>query len=80
MDSASIRAWSTSSARDDVDIPAGADRVEQAGHVRLGEGHREPPSALLVGKPKISRWPTSVVDAPGFYTTRWDVNVRPSTS
>ncbi len=23
----------------------------------------------------ISRWPQLVVDAPGFYTTRWDVNL-----
>ncbi len=28
----------------------------------------------LVGKPKIPGGPTSVVDGPGFYTTRWDVN------
>jgi hypothetical protein len=32
---------------DDVDVAAGADRVEQAGHVRLGEGHWESPSALF---------------------------------
>jgi hypothetical protein len=32
---------------DDVDVAAGADRVEQAGHVRLGQGHREAPSALF---------------------------------
>src|SRR5207302_9464376 len=32
---------------DHVDVPAGADRVEQAGHVKLGEGHRETPSALF---------------------------------
>jgi hypothetical protein len=30
----------------------------------------------LEGKPKIPGGPTSVVDAPGFYTTQWDVNPR----
>jgi hypothetical protein len=32
---------------DHVQVPAGADRVEQAGHVKLGQGHRETPSALF---------------------------------
>jgi hypothetical protein len=28
----------------------------------------------LAAKPKIARWPTSMVDSPGSYTTRWDVD------
>jgi hypothetical protein len=32
---------------DHVDVPAGADRIQQVGNVRLGKGHRVPPRSSL---------------------------------
>src|SRR5919109_1229414 len=61
---------------DHVDVAASAERVEQFGHVKLAKGHREASFSSLWSESRRSPGgPTSVVDAPGFYTTPRDVNV-----
>ena len=64
---------------DQVDVAAGADRVEQLGQVKLVEGHRV---GLLVflGRftQRLTRWPTSTVDPVRTYTTPGDVTTYDS--
>ena len=62
----------------DVDVPAGADSIEQFVQVTIGDGHWVSPWLSLLVQPKITAVATSKWWTPGFYTTRGDVNAKPA--
>jgi hypothetical protein len=59
---------------DQVDVTAGAQRVEQLGQVKLVEGHRVD-LLVFLGRftQRFTRWPTSTADPIRTYTTPGDV-------